>query len=181
MRLLVHACCGPCLLAPARALAGEGHELLAYWYNPNVQPYREYRRRRAAFNEAVRREGWAAAVDDRYDVDYFLREVATTRAGRCPRCYRERLSRAAARAAAEGCEAFTTTLLISRYQDYDAVLEAGARAAAAAGVDFLARDFRPLDAESHRLAREMGIYLQGYCGCIYSEEERYRERGGVGQ
>jgi len=180
MRLLLHACCGPCFLAPARVLAGEGHEVLAYWYNPNVQPYREYRRRLAAFGDVARREGWPALVDDRYDVDYFLREVATSREGRCPRCYYERLSRAAARAAAEGCDAFTTTLLISRHQDRDAVLEAGARAATEAGVDFLARDFRPLDAESHRLAREMGIYLQGYCGCIYSEEERYRKKVDAG-
>jgi len=177
---LVHACCGPCLLAPARALAGEGHEILAYWYNPNVQPYREYRRRLAAFRDVVGREGWPAVVDDRYDVDYFLREVLAGREGRCPRCYGERLGRAAARAVAEGCDAFTTTLLISRHQDHDAVLEAGARAGAAEGVEFVPRDFRSLDAESHRLAREMGVYLQGYCGCIYSEEERYRKRGGDG-
>jgi predicted adenine nucleotide alpha hydrolase (AANH) superfamily ATPase len=168
------------LLAPARALAAEGHDVLAFWYNPNVQPYREYRKRLAAFRDVVKREGWLAAVDDRYDVDYFLREVVAGREGRCPRCYDERLTRAAGRAAAEGCEAFTTTLLISRHQDREAVLEAGARAAAAAAVDFLARDFRSLDAESHRLAREMGLYLQGYCGCVYSEEERYRKRGRAG-
>jgi predicted adenine nucleotide alpha hydrolase (AANH) superfamily ATPase len=168
------------LLAPARVLAGEGHEVLAYWYNPNVQPYREYRKRLAAFNDVVKREGWPALVDDRYDVEYFLREVATGREGRCPRCYRERLSRAAARAAAERCDAFTTTLLISRHQDHEAVIEAGAKAAAEAGVEFLARDFRALDAESHRLARDMGIYLQGYCGCIYSEEERYRRKVDAG-
>jgi predicted adenine nucleotide alpha hydrolase (AANH) superfamily ATPase len=176
MRLLFHACCGPCLAAPARALAAEGYDILAYWYNPNVQPYREYRRRLAAFGELVAREGWRAEVDDRYDVEYFLRDVVRSREGRCPRCYYERLSRAAARAAAEGCDAFTTTLLISRHQDHDAVLEAGARAAAEAGVDFLPRDFRPLEAASHQLARQMGLYLQGYCGCIYSEEERYRKR-----
>ena len=175
MKILVHACCGPCLVAPARALAAEGHEVLAFWYNPNVQPYREYRKRLAAFKEAVGRDGWPAEVDDRYDVDYFLREVVVGRQGRCPRCYYERIARAAARAAASGCDAFTTTLLISRYQDHEAVLEAGARAGAEAGVAFLGRDFRPLDRESHRLAREMGLYLQGYCGCIYSEEERYRK------
>ncbi|HUV87424.1 MAG TPA: epoxyqueuosine reductase QueH [bacterium] len=175
MRILLHACCGPCLVAPARALAAEGREILAFWYNPNVQPYREYRKRLAAFKEVISRDGWPAEVDDRYDVDFFLREVAVRREGRCPRCYNERLSRAAARAAARGCDAFTTTLLISRHQDHEAVLDAGARAGAEAGVAFMGRDFRPLDDESHRLAREMGLYLQGYCGCIYSEEERYRK------
>jgi len=179
MKILVHACCGPCLVAPARALAAEGHEILAYWYNPNVQPYRENRKRLAAFREAANRDGWPADVDDRYDVDYFLKEVAVRREGRCPRCYYERLSRAAARAAANGCDAFTTTLLISRHQDREALLEAGTRAGAAAGVAFMGSDFRPLDGESHRLAREMGLYVQGYCGCIYSEEERYRKREDV--
>lgn len=172
---MVHACCGPCLAAPARELAAEGHEPVAYWYNPNVQPYREYRRRLEAFREWARREGWPAAVDDVYDVDYFLRAVAREREGRCPRCYADRLAHAARRAAAEGCEAFTTTLLISPHQDHAAVREAGERAAGE-GVDFFYRDFRPLDAESHRLAREAGLYLQGYCGCLYSEEERYRKR-----
>jgi predicted adenine nucleotide alpha hydrolase (AANH) superfamily ATPase len=176
VKILVHACCGPCLLAPARALAAEGHEVRAFWYNPNVHPYREYRKRLAAFREASRREGWPAEVDDRYDVDYFLREVAVRREGRCPRCYYDRLSRAGARAAAGGSDAFTTTLLVSRHQDREALLEAGARVEAEVGLPFLARDFRPLDRESHRLAREMGLYLQGYCGCLYSEEERYRKR-----
>jgi predicted adenine nucleotide alpha hydrolase (AANH) superfamily ATPase len=160
-------------------LAAEGHEVRTLWYNPNVQPYREYRRRLAAFREVSRREGWPAEVDDRYDVDFFLREVAVHREGRCPRCYYERLSRAAARAVAVGCDAFTTTLLVSRHQDREALLEAGARVAAEVGLPFLARDFRRLDRESHRLAREMGLYLQGYCGCLYSEEERYRKREDV--
>lgn len=166
-------------MAPARALAAEGNEILAFWYNPNVQPYREYRNRLAAFREVVKRDGRPSDVDDRYDVDFFLREVAVSREGRCPRCYHERLSRAAARAAANGCDAFTTTLLISRHQDREALLEAGVRAEATAGVPFMGRDFRPLDDESHRLAREMGLYLQGYCGCLYSEEERYRKREDV--
>jgi len=176
MRILVHACCGPCLAAPARALAAEGNELTVYWYNPNVQPYREYRRRLGALRELAARERWPLDVEDRYDPDFFLREVVTARAGRCPQCYDERLGRAARRARETGCGAFTTTLLASRHQDHDAIAAAGENAGNAAGVPFLRRDFRTLDEESHRLAREMGLYLQGYCGCIYSEEERYRRR-----
>ncbi len=108
-----------------------------------------------------------------------MRDVVGSRGGRCPRCYGERLGRAAARAAALGIEAFTTTLLASRHQDHEAVIAAGEEAGAAAGVAFLSQDLRALDAESHRRAREMGLYLQGYCGCIYSEEERYRKRKGA--
>jgi predicted adenine nucleotide alpha hydrolase (AANH) superfamily ATPase len=105
-----------------------------------------------------------------------LREVVTGREGRCGRCYRERLGRAAARARELACDAFTTTLLISRHQDQREIRAAAAVAAAAAGVTFFDVDLREWDAESHRLAREMGLYVQGYCGCIYSEEERYRRR-----
>ncbi len=174
MRLLIHACCGPCLLTPARLLAAEGHDLLIYWYNPNVQPYREYRRRLGAFRDVVARERLRAEVADRYDIDFFLKEVAREREGRCPRCYAERLGRAAAFAVEKGCDAFTTTLLGSRHQNHEAIIAAGEDAARAAGVAFYYRDFRPHDRESHLLAREMGLYLQGYCGCLYSEEERYR-------
>lgn len=173
---MVHACCGPCLVAPARALAAAGHDLLIYWYNPNIQPYREYRRRLAAFREVVRVGRYAHEIEDVYDIDFFLRRVIDSRDGRCPKCYAERFARAAARAKAKGCEAFTTTLLASRHQDHAAVKAAGEGAGRATGVLFYYYDFRDLGAESHRLAREMGLYLQGYCGCIYSEEERYRRR-----
>ncbi|MGD8718854.1 MAG: epoxyqueuosine reductase QueH [Candidatus Zixiibacteriota bacterium] len=174
---MLHACCGRCLAGPARALEAEGHDLIVFWYNPNVQPYREYRKRLAAFREVASREEYRADVYDRYDIDYFLREVASpSGAGRCSRCYFERLSVTALRAREAGYEAFTTTLLVSPHQDQPAILEAGERAAAEAGVQFLARDFRPDDDESRRVAREAEIYVQGYCGCIYSEEERYRKK-----
>lgn len=174
MPLLVHTCCAPCLLAPARALRAEGHDLVVFWYNPNIQPYREYRRRLGALKELAARDKYYLVVDDFYDPDHFFREVAREREGRCPYCYADRLGRAAARARALGCDSFTTTLLISRRQDHAAISAAGERAAAENGISFMARDFRPWDEESHRLAREMGLYLQGYCGCLYSEEERYR-------
>lgn len=155
-------------------MRAEGRELVVFWYNPNIQPYREYRRRLGALKELAARDKYYLVVDDFYDPDYFFRKVARAREGRCPYCYVDRLGRAAARARELGCDAFTTTLLISARQDQAAIAAAGEHAAAETGVPFLARDFRALDDESHRLARDMGLYLQGYCGCLYSEEERYR-------
>ena len=159
MRLLVHTCCAPCLVAPARQWAAEGYELLVYWYNPNVQPFREYKRRLGALRELAQRGKLRLEVEDRYDPDFFLREVVTSRVGRCERCYAERLGRAAARAREAGSGAFTTTLLISRRQDHDAIITAGKAAAREHGVEFIDRDLRTLDEESHRLAKEMGLYL----------------------
>lgn len=178
VKILIHACCGPCLLLPAKLLRAEGAEVGVFWYNPNVQPYREYRRRWLTLGDVCRRQGLALTAEHRYDIDYFLRQVVTTREGRCAGCYAERLRRTAVAARQNGYDAFSSTLLISRHQDHDAIRAAGEEAARGAGVEFLYRDWRPWDAESHRLAREGGFYLQGYCGCIYSEEERYRRPAG---
>jgi hypothetical protein len=72
-----------------------------------------------------------------------------------------------------GADAFTTTLLISPYQNHDLLVRVAEEAAQAAGVQFAYYDFRPGYRESVRLSREMGLYRQPYCGCIFSEEERY--------
>jgi predicted adenine nucleotide alpha hydrolase (AANH) superfamily ATPase len=95
------------------------------------------------------------------------------RQGRCSYCYRLRLEKTAEKAGEAGCDFFSSTLLISPYQNHDAVRETGEEAAARYGARFLYRDFRPFFREGQKYAREQGFYMQKYCGCVFSEEERY--------
>lgn len=175
-RVLLHVCCAPCSIACVDSLRGEGIVPTAYWYNPNIHPFTEYRARRDTLREYAKQIGLELVEQDDYGLRPFLTAVNGAFDDRCPTCYRLRLNAAAAYAAAHGFAAFTTTLLISPYQDHALLIEAGERAAAQHGVAFLYRDFRPLFREGQRQARELGLYMQKYCGCVFSEEDRYRKK-----
>ncbi len=108
----------------------------------------------------------------------FLLRLARGEGRRCLACYRLRLEAAAQEAARRGCEAFSTTLTISPYQDQEAIRAAGEQAAAAAGVGLLYADLREHFHASADRARELGLYRQNYCGCLFSRLERAERRAG---
>ncbi|MDR0381270.1 MAG: epoxyqueuosine reductase QueH [Oscillospiraceae bacterium] len=171
---LLHVCCAPCSIRCVASLREEGIEPTLFWYNPNIHPFTEYRSRRDALVDYAGRVGAALVQRDEYGLRAFLAAVGPEGAGRCAHCYRVRLEETARRAAACGCDSFSTTLLISPYQDHEALRAAAGEAAARHGVNFLYRDFRPLFRAGQREAGELNLYRQKYCGCIFSEEERYR-------
>ena len=76
-------------------------------------------------------------------------------------------------AAENGYESFTTTLLISPYQDHELIRQLGEHMAKKYNISFLYRDFRPGFRDGHEKAKALGFYMQKYCGCIFSEEDRY--------
>lgn len=108
----------------------------------------------------------------------YLRLVANSPAKpeRCRICYRLRLGKTAAMARERGFKAFSTTLLISPYQDHDLLKQVGEEMGAEHGVNFYYEDLRKGWSERGRLTRQYGLYRQQYCGCIYSEWERYRPK-----
>lgn len=174
MKILLHVCCGPCATYPFAALAGEGHEVDGYFFNPNIHPYREYLLREEAAREFARRAGRKIIIPAGYDPSGFFRSIANREEERCRWCYLHRLSAAAAAARAGGYQAFTTTLLLSPHQKRRWVIEAGDLAAREKGVDFLDRDFRGGWREHWSAVEKMGLYKQQYCGCLFSEYERFR-------
>ena len=173
MKLLLHCCCGPCAVACVKSLRGEEIESVLFWYNPNIHLYTEYKSRRNALVEFSVKEKLKLEMSDEYGLQLFLSEVYPQISGRCKICYRMRLEKTASFAAENGYQAFTTSLLISPYQDHEAIRSIGEEAGEKYGVDFLYRDFRPLFREGQADARALGLYMQKYCGCIFSEEDRY--------
>lgn len=156
-------------------MIGGGYSVVPLWYNPNIMPYREYTQRLNAFREVCEHYRLKPIVVDEYDLNEMLHKVLVPSDARCGYCYRHRLNRAARVAKERGIGAFTTTLLQSPYQQHQAVADAGGRAAEANGIGFIYEDMRGLYRKGKEITREMGIYSQSYCGCIYSEEERYRK------
>jgi epoxyqueuosine reductase len=176
-RILLHACCGPCSLTPVPLLQARGMEVTALFYNPNIHPLTEYLRRREGMEQAAARLGIEAVfLDGEYDPTTFLRRVVHHEEGRCPICYRMRLERTLAHAVQGGFDCFSTTLLYSRFQDHEAIARVASELAGAGSVRFHYEDFRTGWKEGIRLSREYGIYRQPYCGCLYSEVQRYRSR-----
>jgi len=173
-KLLVHTCCGPCFVAPHRALREEDDfDVHAMWFNPNIHPWTEYKKRLDAFLEYTERENVPTIVKDEYRLEDFLRKIAFREGSRCSICYYERLKYAAIIAKKGNFDAFTTTLLYSKFQKHEIIRQTGEALGREYGVRFLYRDFRELWKEGIERSKELGMYRQQYCGCIYSEKERY--------
>jgi epoxyqueuosine reductase len=173
MKLLLHICCAPCSIACVQSLRAEGIEPTGYWYNPNIHPYTEYRARRDTLVTYAQDINLALVMEDFYGLRPFTAAVAEKCGERCVTCYAARMRAAARYAAENGYSHFTTTLLISPYQKHAMLSAAAEDAAREFGVTFLYRDFRPLYRQGRQEAQELGLYLQKYCGCVYSEEERF--------
>jgi len=176
MKLLLHICCAPCSIACIQSLRAEGIEPTGYWYNPNIHPYSEYRARRDTLIEYAQTIGLALRMDDDYGLRPFTRAVAENIADRCLTCYAARMRQTARYAAEHGFTHFSSTLFISPYQQHELLRAAAEQAAEEFGVCFLYRDFRPVFRSGQEEARALDLYMQKYCGCVFSEEERYSKR-----
>lgn len=173
MKTLLHICCAPCANQCIDVLRSEGCELTGFWYNPNIHPFTEYRSRRNCLREYAKSIALPLLERDEYGLRPFVRQVAPDIAGRCVKCYELRFYGAAKMAAEGGFDNFTSSLFISPYQNHELMQQIAQEAAQAYGVDFLYRDFRPYFRAGQERARALGMYIQKYCGCVFSEEERY--------
>jgi len=176
MRVLIHVCCGPCTIYPLALLREEGFEVSGYFYNPNIHPYREFKRRIGGLVELAAAKKFVVEIDRDYGLKEYLRRVVFHEQQRCGICYDMRLEATARKAAAEGCESFTTTLLYSKYQNHALIRAKGEQLAQQYGLNFLYRDFREGWQQGIDESIALDLYRQPYCGCIYSEQERYDKK-----
>ena len=177
--LLLHACCGPCAIMPAERLRDAGFAVTLWYMNPNIHPLTEYLRRREAVGECAARLGVAVRYGDgAWDVRAWLAapEAQEPPPARCEWCCKSRLRAVAAAAAALGFPYFSTSLLYSRYQPHAAIAAEGRALAAADGPGFVYADFREDWQAGIDRSKEWGLYRQPYCGCIFSEAERYHKK-----
>lgn len=176
MKTLLHTCCGPCTIVPLRRLRAEGAEVLGVYANPNIHPFTEWDRRRGALEDLAEREGFRLLPHPEYAPAEWLRAVAFREGERCRVCFHQRLRQAGALARRGRFEAFTTTLLYSRKQKHELIRELGEAVGEEVGVPFLYRDWRDGWEEGVAASQELGLYRQPYCGCLYSEVERFAPR-----
>ena len=180
MKLLMHTCCAPCSVYCIDTLREEGIEPTIYWYNPNIHPYMEYKARRDTLKEYAESLKLNAIFDEDYGLDDFCKNVVGDLQNRCKNyCYPVRLRKTFEYAKANGYDAVTTTLLYSIYQNHDFIKDYMEKLSDEFEIEFLYRDFRVGFREGQTKARELGLYMQKYCGCIFSEEMRYYNRNPI--
>jgi hypothetical protein len=173
MKLLMHICCGPCTIYPLKELRIQGHEVAGVFYNPNIHPYQEYQRRLQTLNDYAAKTFLKTYCPEGYLLEEFLRQIVFKENDRCKYCLQHRLKYTAEMALADKYDGFTTTLLYSKYQKHDLIREIGEHLSWQVGIPFYYQDFRAGWAEGVKISKELDMYRQPYCGCIYSEKERF--------
>lgn len=172
-KMLLHMCCGPCSAYPVKKLREMGYESAGYFYNPNIHPYKEFRRRLETAEEFAGKVKLAIVTEKEYMLEEFLQAAMEAKEGRCTVCYELRLRQAAKYARENGYEAFTTSLLVSPYQKHELIVQVAQTVAGQEGVSFFYEDFRTGWYEGVEISKALELYRQPYCGCIFSERDRY--------
>lgn len=173
MKLLLQVCCGPCTVYPLEVLRDKGFEVTGYFYNPNIHPYREFKRRLTTLETYAGESNLPVIVDTTYGLTEFIRKIAYHEDKRCSLCYSMRLESSVRVAGELGFDAFSTTLLYSRYQRHGELKSLCQKLSVKYDIDFFYRDFRQGWQYGIEKSIELDMYRQPYCGCIYSEQERY--------
>ena len=175
MKVLLHICCAPCTIHPFQELSRGGeNSVTGFFYNPNIHPFTEMDRRQKALADYALKEK-IDVIFGKYDIENFFKSIGSDIEAplRCEICWKMRLRGCARHAKRSGFNAFTTTLLVSPYQDRGRILEIGRGLAEEFGIKFIEDDWRPGFRDAQEFARENDIYRQKYCGCLFSEKERY--------
>ncbi len=169
MDILLHICCGPCLIYPFNRLKSQGFSLKGFYYNPNIYPSGEYSRRKSTLECLSKDLELDVEIPEYKQSDFFqVIESQENTPQRCIICWSLRLQEAAKHAKKNGVKFFSTTLLVSPYQDHKMLKQLGEKIAKDTGVDFYYEDFRPGFKQAYQEAKQRGLYLQKYCGCKYS-------------
>jgi len=174
-KVLVHICCAHCAAYTVEYWKVQGWEVGGYWYNPNIHPFTEHQQRLESVKKLAQETGLPLIIEPGYDMAEYFRRAAGHEEERCRQCFDMRLVMTAKAAKVNGYDAFTTTLLISPHQKHELVKEIGEGAAGGKGVEFLYADLRKRYSDSRHITKPMDLYRQQYCGCLYSELERYTE------
>lgn len=173
MKVLLHVCCANCAIYPIKTIREEGLEVMGFFYRHNIHPYTECRKRQEALQAYAEQIDLKVIYQEGYDIEGFMQNVAFRESERCNYCYHDRLRSTALLAKRGKFDYFSSTLLYSKHQQHDLIRSMGESIGKSVGVPFLYQDYREGWKEGIECSKQMGLYRQHYCGCIYSEKERF--------
>ena len=173
MKVLLHVCCANCAIYPINNMREEGLAVMGFFYRHNIHPYSECLKRQEALQTYAEQINLKVIYQDGYDLEGFIQNVTFRESERCNYCYHDRLRSTALLARRGKFDYFSSTLLYSKHQQHELIRSMGESIGKSVGVPFLYRDYREGWKEGIECSKQMGLYRQQYCGCIYSEKERY--------
>ena len=173
MKALLHVCCANCAIYPINNMREEGLEVMGFFYRHNIHPYTECLRRQEALEAYAEQIKLKVIYQEDYDLEGFIRNVAFRESERCNYCYHDRLRSTALLAKRGKFDYFSSTLLYSKHQKHELIRSMGESIGKSVGVPFLYRDYREGWKEGIESSKQIGLYRQQYCGCVYSEKERF--------
>ena len=173
MKILLHTCCAPCSIYPIRVLREEGLDVMGFFYRHNIHPFTECLKRENTLKTYADKIQLRVQYQEGYDVEGFLRNAAYRESNRCSACYHDRLRATALRAKRGNFDCFSSTLLYSKFQNHEMIRSIGESVGKSVGLPFCYRDFRKGWKEGIDKSKSQAMYRQQYCGCIYSEKERF--------
>lgn len=182
-KLLLHICCGPCSVHVIELLEKE-YDVTGFFYNPNIHPVGEYEFREKELTRVAQIKQWNIVFAE-YDMKHWFQKVRgyekePEKGKRCSLCFHIRLEKAFAYAAANGFQVVASTLSISPYKVTAQINAEGEALSRRFGIEFLPENFKKQDGfnKGKKMALELGIKHQDYCGCVFSKvEKKLRERG----
>lgn len=173
MKVLLHICCGVCASAVVERLLCEGHSVTGFFYNPNIHPVDEYEKRLEAARKVSERYGFEL-LEGIYDREKWFEkakglEYEPEGGARCSVCIEMRLKKTYEYMKQKMFDLFTTTLTVSPHKDPEQINSIGR---SIGGERFICADFKKKGGfqKAMELAKELDLYKQRYCGCIYSLE-----------
>ncbi len=175
-KLFLHICCAPCSIEVIDSLANDGYEIYGYFYNPNVQPFDEYKKRRDSVITYMDKLGLEYEIAD-YDAYEYFEKIGDILKGkeRCTICYDLRLEKSSKRAKELGFGVYSTTLLWNPHKDFNFIADVGRKNAEKYDLEFhfpkLSHDYW----KYKNKAKEEEMYLQKYCGCVFSSWENRKQ------
>lgn len=173
MKMLLHICCAPCSIYPIQQLRNNNIKVMGFFYRNNIHPYTECLKRQEALSAYADQIGLKLIIPKEYNIETFLQNIAFREKNRCNYCYHDRLLTTARLARKSNFDAFSTTLLYSKFQNHEAIQSIGKSISKQIGIPFVYRDFRTGWKQGIQASKQMKMYRQQYCGCIFSEKERY--------
>ncbi len=176
MKVLLHICCAPCSIYPIQTLRQQGLDVMGFFYRHNIHPYTECLRRQETLQDYAEQIDLRVIYQEGYDLEGFIQNVVYREKDRCRYCYHDRLRATALLARHGKFDYFSSTLLYSKYQNHQRIRLTAERLAQEQHVPFFYQDFREGWQQGVDMSKKMDIYRQPYCGCIYSEQERYDKR-----
>ena len=150
-----------------------GLDVMGFFYRHNIHPYSECLRRQKTLEGYARQIDLRLIIQEGYNLEGFIQNVVYREKDRCTYCYHDRLRTTALMAKRGKFDYFSSTLLYSKFQKHDMLKSIGESIGKSIGVPFFYEDFRSGWKEGIDTSKNLGMYRQQYCGCIYSEKERY--------